>query len=96
MTPQHIALRHVGLEAGLITPSLEPCYVDPDMNQYATLKPAGTGTALLEPGFSLSDSLLHVHRAGGEWYFTSRFGDIGPFRTREQAYQEAAAHARVC
>ena len=65
------------------------------MSHIATLIPLEAGAAVQESGFPGIDSLPHVHRAGGEWYFTSRFGDIGPFRTREQAYQEAAAHARV-
>jgi hypothetical protein len=31
----------------------------------------------------------------GQWYFSAREGDIGPFRTREQAQREAVAHIRA-
>jgi hypothetical protein len=34
----------------------------------------------------------HVFQRGREWYFAAREGDIGPFRTREQAWREARAH----
>jgi ATP-dependent RNA circularization protein (DNA/RNA ligase family) len=38
------------------------------------------------------DVAARVFRLGGEWYFATRDGDIGPFRTREQAKREAEAH----
>lgn len=31
-------------------------------------------------------------QANGHWYFSAREGDIGPFRTREQARAEACAY----
>ena len=30
----------------------------------------------------------------GQWYFTAREGDIGPFRTRELALSEVVRYAR--
>jgi len=42
-----------------------------------------------------TDSAAHIFRLGGEWYFSTRDGDIGPFRTREQAKREAYAHRSV-
>jgi hypothetical protein len=43
----------------------------------------------------LADSAARVFRLGGEWYFSTRDGDIGPFRTREQAKREAQARSSV-
>ena len=40
-------------------------------------------------------SSARVFRLGGQWYFSTREGDIGPFRTREQAKREASAHHTV-
>jgi hypothetical protein len=34
-------------------------------------------------------------QANGQWYFSAREGDIGPFRTREQAQREAVAYIRA-
>jgi hypothetical protein len=31
-------------------------------------------------------------QANGHWYFSAREGDIGPFRTRDQARREAKAY----
>jgi hypothetical protein len=42
-----------------------------------------------------ADSSARVFRLGGQWYFSTRDGDIGPFRTREQAKREAVAHDAV-
>ena len=36
-----------------------------------------------------------VFRLGGQWYFATREGDIGPFHTRDQATREAEAHQAV-
>ena len=35
-----------------------------------------------------------VFSMNGQWYFTAREGDIGPFRTRESALCEVARYAR--
>ena len=35
-----------------------------------------------------------VFSMNGQWYFTAREGDIGPFRTRESALSEVARYAR--
>ena len=35
-----------------------------------------------------------VFSMNGQWYFTAREGDIGPFRTRESALVEVARYAR--
>ena len=35
-----------------------------------------------------------VFSMNGQWYFTAREGDIGPFRTRESALSEVARSAR--
>lgn len=35
-----------------------------------------------------------VFSMNGQWYFTAREGDIGPFRTRELALSEVARYAR--
>ena len=35
-----------------------------------------------------------VFSMNGQWYFTAREGDIGPFRTREVALKEVARYAR--
>jgi len=43
----------------------------------------------------VADSAERVFRLGGQWYFSTRDGDIGPFRTREQAKREAHAHQVV-
>ena len=53
------------------------------------------GTELRDPRQALADSAAHIFRLGGEWYFSTREGDIGPFRTREQAKREALAHHSV-
>jgi Domain of unknown function (DUF6316) len=42
-----------------------------------------------------TDSASRIFRLGGEWYFSTRDGDIGPFRTREQAKREAYVHHSV-
>jgi hypothetical protein len=34
-------------------------------------------------------------QANGQWYFAAREGDIGPFRTRDQARREALAFIRA-
>jgi hypothetical protein len=34
-------------------------------------------------------------QANGQWYFAAREGDIGPFRSREQARREAAAYIKA-
>jgi hypothetical protein len=34
-------------------------------------------------------------QANGHWYFAAREGDIGPFRTRDQARREAQAYIRA-
>ncbi|MFM7119280.1 MAG: hypothetical protein ACKOBM_04055 [Gammaproteobacteria bacterium] len=49
-----------------------------------------------EPIVLRDEERPQVYRAGGEWYFSSRWGEIGPFRTRDRAHLEAAAHARAC
>jgi hypothetical protein len=41
------------------------------------------------------DADARIFRLGGQWYFSTRDGDIGPFRTREQARREAGAHQTV-
>ena len=41
------------------------------------------------------DTRARIFRLGGQWYFSSRQGDIGPFRTREQARHEATVHQSV-
>jgi hypothetical protein len=41
------------------------------------------------------DTRARIFRLGGQWYFSSRDGDIGPFRTREQARHEATVHHAV-
>jgi len=43
-------------------------------------------------GSRVIDVAARVFRLGGQWYFSTRDGDIGPFRTREQAKREAEAH----
>jgi len=43
----------------------------------------------------LLDAVARVFRLGGQWYFSTREGDIGPFRTREQAKREAFVHDSV-
>lgn len=43
----------------------------------------------------LTGSAARVFRLGGEWYFSTREGDIGPFCTREQARREALIHRSV-
>jgi hypothetical protein len=35
-----------------------------------------------------------VFAMNGQWYFTAREGDVGPFRTRERALDEVARYAR--
>ena len=35
-----------------------------------------------------------VFSMNGQWYFTAREGDIGPFRSREMALSEVARYAR--
>ena len=35
-----------------------------------------------------------VFSMNGQWYFTAREGDIGPFRTRETALSEVARYGR--
>ena len=35
-----------------------------------------------------------VFSMNGQWYFTAREGDIGPFRTRENALKEVARYVR--
>lgn len=35
-----------------------------------------------------------VFSMNGQWYFTAREGDIGPFRTREGALSEVARYVR--
>ena len=42
-----------------------------------------------------SEPAARVFRLGGQWYFATRDGDIGPFHTREQAAREADAHRAV-
>lgn len=39
--------------------------------------------------FRTNDRFFQVN---GRWYFAAREGDIGPFRTRDQAHREAAAY----
>jgi hypothetical protein len=34
-------------------------------------------------------------KVNGQWYFTAREGEIGPFRSRGQAEREAAAYIRA-
>jgi hypothetical protein len=34
-------------------------------------------------------------QADGQWYFSASEGDIGPFRTREQARREAEAFSKA-
>lgn len=34
-------------------------------------------------------------QANGRWYFSAREGEIGPFRTRDQARREAMAYIRA-
>jgi hypothetical protein len=34
-------------------------------------------------------------QANGHWYFSAREGDIGPFRSRERAREEAQAYIRA-
>jgi hypothetical protein len=34
-------------------------------------------------------------QANGQWFFSAREGDIGPFRTREQANREALAYIKA-
>jgi hypothetical protein len=41
------------------------------------------------------DTRARIFRLGGQWYFASREGDIGPFLTREQARHEATVHQSV-
>ena len=43
----------------------------------------------------LAEAVARVFRLGGQWYFSTREGDIGPFRTREQAKREAFVHDSV-
>ena len=47
------------------------------------------------PRSSPVDMRARIFRLGGQWYFSSRGGDIGPFRTREQARHEATVHQAV-
>ena len=54
-----------------------------------------SGTELRDPSKAPADSAARIFRLGGEWYFSTRDGDIGPFRTREQAKREAFAHHSV-
>lgn len=35
-----------------------------------------------------------VFAMNGQWYFTAREGDVGPFRTRERALEEVTRYAR--
>lgn len=35
-----------------------------------------------------------VFAMNGQWYFTAREGEVGPFRTRERALEEVARYAR--
>ncbi|MFU8816297.1 MAG: DUF6316 family protein [Pseudomonadales bacterium] len=37
-------------------------------------------------------SVDRFFQANGQWYFSAREGDIGPFRSREQALREAKAY----
>jgi len=43
----------------------------------------------------LAEEVTRVFRLGGQWYFSTRDGDIGPFRTREQAKHEALIHESI-
>ncbi len=54
-----------------------------------------SGVQIHEPTKVSTDSAARIFRLGGEWYFSTRDGDIGPFRTREQAKREAFAHSAV-
>lgn len=36
-----------------------------------------------------------IFQANGQWYFAAREGDIGPFRTRDQARREAQAYIKA-
>jgi hypothetical protein len=42
-----------------------------------------------------AEEVTRVFRLGGQWYFSTRDGDIGPFRTREQAKHEAFIHESI-
>jgi hypothetical protein len=42
--------------------------------------------------FRSNDRFFH---ANGQWFFSAREGDIGPFRTRDQARREALAYIRA-
>lgn len=42
--------------------------------------------------FRTNDRFFQVN---GQWFFSAREGEIGPFRTREQARREAMAYIRA-
>lgn len=62
---------------------------------YIDMPEAVSGVGRKSLSKELTDSAARVFRLGGEWYFSTRDGDIGPFRTREQARREAQAHRAV-
>ena len=59
------------------------------------LSESASGGGRKELGKELTESAARVFRLGGQWYFSTREGDIGPFRTREQAKREAQARRTV-
>ena len=54
-----------------------------------------SGSGRQELGKELTDTAARVFRLGGQWYFSTREGDIGPFRTCEQAKREVQARHTV-
>ena len=64
---------------------MEPTLTDRITLESSGAKPGGGHT-------EAPDADARIFRLAGQWYFSTRDGDIGPFRTREQARREAGAH----